>query len=327
MQHVTAPFEQHLMTTLGISTRPKPWQGAAELPFFLGEQYAFFELNLLGTPCLLMLDSSDEQSSPTTVRKHLIQVQKKWHGEVVYVCSRLTSYHRRGLIEQRVSFVIPGNQLYLPAWGMDLREHFKALRDKPKRFWPSTQALLIKLLLEPSERSAIIPAQMAELFGVTRTTMKRAFDELEKAELVDIQRSGNARSLRLAGTRQETWARAQPWLRSPVRHRHHLAAGPGAVGGVPAGDSALAIFTMLAAPAHEVVALTGKQWKDLEPSLKQEVPKDEPGQIEVEVWRYAPLAFQDYHAVDPLSLYLSTEQTSDERVQQALEKLLEVVPW
>ena len=37
----------------------------------------------------------------------------------------MASYERKRLIEQKVPSIVPGNQLYLPDLGLDLREYFR----------------------------------------------------------------------------------------------------------------------------------------------------------------------------------------------------------
>ena len=44
---------------------------------------------------------------------------------VVYVTRTFAPYECKRLIEQKVPFLVPGNQRYLPDLGIDLREHFR----------------------------------------------------------------------------------------------------------------------------------------------------------------------------------------------------------
>lgn len=39
---------------------------------------------------------------------------------VVYVTTTLASYERKRLVQQKVPFIVPGNQLYLPELAIDL---------------------------------------------------------------------------------------------------------------------------------------------------------------------------------------------------------------
>lgn len=122
MEKILQNFESYLREVLGVSVMPEPWQVADRLPFFLRDKYHFFRLTLLKTPCLLLLHARIEREiNPLTIGKHIMQVRQHWDGEVVYLCEAVSPYVRRRLIEQQIPFVVPGNQLYLPSLGMDLR--------------------------------------------------------------------------------------------------------------------------------------------------------------------------------------------------------------
>ena len=45
------------------------------------------------------------------------------------------------------------------------------------------------------------------------------------------------------------------------------------------------------------------------------------------MWNYPPRLLGDGNAVDQISLYLSLRDDTDERIQQALEELLEEIRW
>lgn len=58
-----------------------------------------------------------------------------------------------------------------------------------------------------------------------------------------------------------------------------------------------------------------------------ELPGPEPQSYEIELWNYSPLLFQEDDVVDRFSLYLSLQDNADERVQSALEKMMEDALW
>lgn len=68
--------------------------------------------------------------------------------ELVVLCfESLASYERRYLIEQKISFLALGNQLYLVELGIDLREYFHRKKPAPIRALnPATQAMLLWFL-------------------------------------------------------------------------------------------------------------------------------------------------------------------------------------
>jgi len=49
--------------------------------------------------------------------------------------------------------------------------------------------------------------------------------------------------------------------------------------------------------------------------------------VRIEIWSCNPHLLGDDRMVDPLSLYLSLRNSSDERVQQQLEQLIEEIKW
>jgi hypothetical protein len=321
-------LKRYLHETLGAEVRPIPWDEGTRLPLFLRNLYAFFELQLLEASCLLMLDRNEQEQSPATVRKHMDQIQAKWDGEIVYVRARVTAYNRKRLIEYKLPFVVPGNQMYLPMLGIDLREHYKKLRTETHKFSPSTQALVIHVLLHGTTKTIYTPAEMAGFLGYSAMTMTRAFDELESANLGDIFLEGRERCVRFPESAKETWAKAQPFLRSPVKKQFHIEPLNANLPGPRAGLTALADYTMLAEPADPVIALSGDDWKSLKQRHRvNEFPSPEPGALEIEVWSYAPSLFARGEMVDRLSLYLSLKESPDERIEAALEELLKGLQW
>jgi DNA-binding MarR family transcriptional regulator len=254
-------------------------------------------------------------------------LQPKHTGELIYVRGQVTAYNRKRLIEQKVPFIVPGNQMYLPMLAIDLREHFRRIRKELPTFSPSTQVVVLYALLRDAGK-VLIPSELAPLLGYSAMTMTRAFDELEAANLAEITVRGRERCLRFSGDRKEIWEKAQSFLRSPVSKRLFIRCTDDAVGGVPAGLSALAHYTMLAAPAYATNALSREDWKTLRKRHKTiEVPAQDPDASEIEVWWYPPALFAERGFVDPLSLYLSLNADHDERTEAAREEMMEKFQW
>ena len=116
----------YLQEVLGIdASRVKPWARANELPYFLRDVFQFSELELLGHPVVLAIGRGEAKQSLSDVRTWLDKVKALAGQPAVYVTDALASYERRRLIEQNVPFIVPGNQLYLPDLGLDLREYFR----------------------------------------------------------------------------------------------------------------------------------------------------------------------------------------------------------
>ena len=327
MQTVVHELERYLHDALGVSVKTTPWSGVGQLPPVLRERYRFAKAELLGLRALLVIDANPEEQSPATVRKHLDMLQSKQPAELIYVRARVTAYNRKRLIEQKVPFIVPGNQMYLPMLAIDLREHFRRIREEAPTFSPSTQVVVLHAMLRDAGQ-VLIPSEMAPLLEYSAMTMTRAFDELETAKLVEVTVRGRERCLRFIGDRREIWEKAQPFLRNPVSKRLFIRRINGAEGATHAGLTALAHYSMLAPPAYTTYALSREEWKTLRQQHKIiEVPVQDPDVNEIEVWWYSPARFAEHGMVDQLSLYLSLKADHDERTETALEEMMEKIEW
>lgn len=322
MNKLKIDVEEYIRDTLGIQVVLDPWKQSTRLPLYLRDRYSFFTASVLENTCLFMIDESDEEETPAAITRHLIKVGDLCDTGVVYVRPAVSSYNRKRLIEQKVPFIVPGNQMYLPLLGIDFRERLKQLREKKKAFSPATQALVLHVMYgKPGD--TITPTAAADQLGYTVMTMSRAFNELAAAAIGKQVTRGKERHLRFPETGKPLWEGASPYLTTPVKKRLYVAALSRENGTVLAGESALAHYTMLADPKVSVYAFSASGWKR---RLQQEnitvIPHTEPGTVEIEIWKYDPVCFAKAGVADRLSLYLSLKDTADERVQSALETLL-----
>lgn len=327
MNKIIYKLEQYLRETLGITVTPKPWEKCSGLPQYLRDRYRFFKMDILKNECVLMADTEEGEQTPAVICKHLGQVRSRHHVDLVYVRHAVTSYNRKRLIEHKVPFIVPGNQMYLPTLGIDLREHLKRLREKKTVFSPSTQMLILHVLWR-KETDRLTPAGIAHNLGYSAMTMTRAFDELETAGIGEQSVLGKERHLRFAETGKPLWEKVLPYLNTPVRKRFYVVSSTPAGKSNLAGQSALARYTLLAEPRIPVFAFSADEWSarmQHDNFVVLTVP--EPGSFEVELWKYTPTQFASEGRVDRLSLYLSLKDNTDERVQSALDALLRGMEW
>jgi hypothetical protein len=294
---------------------------------FLRDAYTFYEVELLEHPCLLIADKQPGRTA-ATVRKHITQVKDKWIGDVIYVRTAANSDERRRLVEQRVPFIVPGNQMYLPMLGLDFREHFRRVQEETSTFSPATQAAVI-LLLTNTVREVYDTEKLADRLQYSKMTASRILNELRSAEIGVVKQDGRKRLLDFDGVRLELWKRALPLLNSPVTQTKYVRRQPHVLSTHPAaGLTALALSSMLAAPRVPTVALSADQWKMFRGEVSCEITKsDDPEATQIQVWSYAPKLFAREGAVDRWSLFLSLRDESDERVEGALEEMMETTSW
>lgn len=322
--------QEYLHDTLGLVPKVRPWAGAGKLPYFLQDAFELRELKLLDRPILLAIDRQTNKPALANVRGQLDKLRALTGHPVIYVTRALASYERKHLIEQKVPFIVPGNQLYLPDLGIDLREYFRQRPQVPDTaLSPATQAMLITTLLRKPWQADWQPAEIVTELGYTPMTLSRAVKELTAVGIATLHSEGRARWLRMERSAAETWEHAKPLLRNPVKRR--IWAHP-----IPklkpphvrlAGLSALARYSMLAEPEWPVYAVSLAQWKAATQTGIEILPEPLPGTCEWQLWHYSPVLVPNSETVDPLSLTLSLQDEADERVQLALGELKEHFPW
>lgn len=321
---VLTELERYIDQTLGLPIRIDQWDGEKGLPFFLRDAYSFFVLRLQDRAYLLMVDVQNEETPPSTIRKQLEQLRKAWADEVIYVRERVTAYNRNRLIQHKVPFVVPGNQMYLPMLAIDLREHFVRKRAVVKKLSPAAQVLVLHSIYQHRSLfgEAVTMTDWAAELGYTKMTMSRAFREI-RSVLAEEECSGEIHG-------RELWERMLPYLRSPVTRRRYYDADFDFApeGSYICGDGALAHYTMMAEPNHMTVCMSVTKWKKFQVKLSPvELSRLEPACLELEIWKYVPKRLAKGGVADPLSVYLSYEKNSDERVEMALDQLLEKISW
>ena len=320
----------YLHETLGIAPKVRAWAGSGKLPYFLREAFEVRELKLLDRQILLAIDQRADRRRLANVRGQLDKLRQLAGMPVVYVTRTLASYERKRLIEQKVPFLVPGNQLYLPDLGIDLREYFrKPTGAAQTALSPATQAMLIAVLLRRPWRAEWQPAEVVGELGYTPMTLSRAVKELTAAGIATLRTEGRVRWLHTERTAAETWEHARHMLRSPVKRRAWVLP-PQKTRPRPlrlAGLSALARFSMLTEPQWPAYAVAQAEWKAATQAGFETLPEPLPGACEWELWHYSPALVRDSDTVDPLSLTLSLKDNQDERIQLALDELKGRFPW
>lgn len=320
MNRIIQALELYLHDTLEVRLDARLWEGKDDLPFFFVNAYEFYRAVLWEHPCLLMIPKEGVAVTPAIIKKHRDQVQAVWEGCCIYIQETISSYDRQRLIHHRVPFIIPGNQMYLPDLGIDLREYFHNPRPQRELLSPATQAVVIYMLCHDPSQGATASALM-EALGYSRMTLLRAFNELETAQVGIVERRGRDRYWVFKGSRYELWQQVSPLLSNPVKSSVWIKEQTPTI---RAGLSALEKRSMLNPPTTPTYAINSRDWKRWQ---SFSLPTAEGAIAQLEVWSYDPGLFSDDDTVDVFSLYLSLKDIKDERVEAALDEMMENIEW
>lgn len=320
----------YLQEVTGQAVRLEPCPDTP-LPAYLTHTFELACGDILNVPCVFATLKPDAPRTPAALEKRLARLTEALSRPAVLVLDALPARDRQRLVARRTPFVVPFVHAYLPPVLIDSRATARprgAPQNAPEALAPTTQLLLLRALL--TENAGDLYAQdLVRALSVSAMTVSRALKELEAAHLITRPHTGRPRPARLTRPKRETWQRAQPLLRTPVRARY-LTTARHIPSALEAGFSALGRLSDLAPPREPTVALTQDAWRELEAALEPEPYRDgalEPHHTLVEVWAYDPRVLTPGPHVDTLSLYLSLRDTHDERIELALEQALEGLPW
>lgn len=329
MKPLIAQFQDYITEVIGARVDVQVPEDV-DLPQYLAQLYTLYRLRVAGRRFLGIVLREPESFQPARFEKHLVRLQEAGTGTDGYclIAPALPSYVRQRLLERLIPFVVPGRQVSWPALGAVLAvgTGHGRLPEAGERVMPATQVVVL-YALNCGVTASVTPKALTKRLGYTAMTMSRALDEIEAHDLGRVIREGRERRLDFPEGRVPLWEKAEGLLRDPVREtvrirRHDLPIEAGWW----AGETALACRSMLAAPREPVLALGRDAWKPLAGKVER-IPVPEVDTCQVQVWRYDPGLLARKEVVDPFSLYLSLREEQDERVQMALEELMEVETW
>ena len=326
-------IQDYFESIFGVKPEIKRWGKTKGLPFYLLDEYAFDIVTLYDRQCLVLL-AHEPFENVATIRKHIEILQTMVDHPILYATGALKSYERKRLIESGVQFVVPGNQLFAPQLGMDLREFFRSRQVEKQVMGPASQVLLIAAISRGWDKNFTFRG--GDLVGgeaYSKMTMSRAMKEFQSFGLIEPASNDKPPRWRFVATPEVIWEKALPALQNPVK-RVTYSDWPPLLQRL-AGLSALSKASMLGEPPIPIIAFSKEEW-DLEVrgSGRKEVGRFDDPDFEVEIWSYSPdhilgktCVPVSRESVDPLSLYLSLKDDVDDRVQISLDEMMEKIEW
>jgi hypothetical protein len=295
---------------------------------FLTAAYAFSEAKVSGRDYLLVAARDEHRFPLFYMVKHLGRVGEAYGVPAILLLATMTRHRRDQLMADKVPFVVPGRQLYLPEIGLSLHDRCDAVlqpRYQPRAsgaLSPTAQALVLRAALR-RDGGSDLPCTVCTQLGVSFTTALKAADELVTSGLADRMKNGQAAPLvfRLSG--RELFEAALPRLASPVawtgfyrggQHLDRLRAG---------GEMALSDQTMLAHPRIRTYCAFKQPLGSVAYRHALQPCDAEDAQIAVEIWSYDPALLSEGPYVDPLSLYLQFRDSHDDRIAICANELLD----
>ncbi len=285
------------------------------MPIYIAESYVF-KSAFIDKQKFIMLKVKDELATLPALKKHITRIKEIENVPVVLVLPSISFYRRKSLIENRIPF-ITDKQVYLPFMGTFLMEQ-KEPSKKIEKFMFSTQQLVLLYIYNGEKK--LYMAEATKKLPFTAMTISRAVKQLEEVGLFNVTKDGVYKVIEAKYKGLELFNKLKKYLSSPVRAFGYLEKTNLTDDMVIAGETALSEKTMLNPSRVETYAVYHNQ---IDKKLLTKELVDPDKQVCLELWEYNPKQFSNGHAADTLSVALSLMDNKDERIEEAIQTLLE----
>ena len=306
---------EYLNKVLGVKVIYKDVE-FKHLPNFIATRYRL-QLVSMNEQKIIFLYPKTELEQIELLKKHIARIQKNENLPVVLVLKELSFRQREYLIREKIPFVADGKQIYLPFMAVYLQERCSAEKIPREEILPSAQMLLLHFVYGGAQE--LSTSQAAKDLELTPTSISRASRQLEEMGLLHIRKVGVQRIMQSEESPKTLFQKAGDKLLNPIKRTVYIPKKYVGTDLLESGYSALAEYSMLNEPNVRCYAAERiSQWKDFTTNSLQ----NSKVQVAVEMWRYNPRKLSTRNTVDELSLALTLREDADERVEEAVEEML-----
>lgn len=325
MNEVLEYIENSLGLSATITDIPK--NTLKKLPMFLSYSYNYKLIEIEGVSFLLVEEKEKNSSVIRTARQlnKFVKIFREQLGlSPIFVLFSLSPQMRRNLIANRINFVVPDSQLYLPEMLITLKESNLQQNSFTELLTPSAQLLLLyHLQVERLESFSF--KEIAEKLGYSPKTITKIAEVLKAKNICQITGTKEKRFV-FDEDNKQLWQLSEPQMQSPII-KTYFTSFKGTKLFCKSKDVALAHYTFLNETGKECIAVPKTEFDKLKAINYWEYLDEIEGDIQIEIWKYNPAVLSDNGYIDPLSLYLCYREDKDARVEGEMEKLIEQRKW
>lgn len=316
-------IEDYLERVFGEKHTVQQYSQADSLPLFLRNEYLFYECRIHGVQCLL-IKMQTERILAEKILKHMSKLRVLGIERAVLIFDDLRSYQRKNLVANRIPFIVPGRQIYLPFICLDFNETTTLKQPPVEKFTAVMQCIFIEILNQKND--VVLTSALRKKLDISTASVSRALRQFAKLGLVMESGKATRKQYRRI-SRQAFWEKGKVHLMDPVHKTVYLAELPEHIKTFFSKDSALARLSMISEPRHITYAISKAAFAEIPAEdIMQMDEIDEHLQFcEVEIWKYDPAVFAQNDVVDVFSLYSEYPEHEDPRVEIELEAVLKEV--
>lgn len=316
-----------------------PIRALEGLPIWLkgaAEVFALTRLDAPKDPFLYLALPNPEVAFEQLMRVYRL-LNEKLRAPVLIVADNLPAKHRPLLVKFKIAFIYKSESVFIPDLGIkfDQLKKFQknnriSVENKKETLTPFALKLIAGLLMDqiPPEFNlkGLHENILAKGYEVSATKVSLALKELTENHLLEVRGAAagpNRYFKKIAG--EAVWEKVlaipfTPFFREAQtnfvpQNRETFCL---------AGETALAQYSNLAAPAVPTIAMSVREYREAYEGKKAKVPFDDlytPNNIQI--WKEPPHLFSIRGVMNPIELFFAMRSHPDERVQISLDEMLQ----
>lgn len=319
-------MKKYLTEIFGLSVKIEKWDGKSKLPLYLRNKREYFVLSMGNVQSVLMKNNSDN-FNVSGFEKEMHEIEKYAEMSVILWLDAVSTYQRNALVKNRIPFIVPNSQIFVPELGMSLKEFCAGKREKVEKIAAATQFLLLYFIYQKKHEEKS-QSEIAEHLNMSAMNVSRAVQELQELGLLESRKEGTSKIIKSVATGKALYQLSSEYLKSPVQKKIYVSLKHFDMSLPLAGETALAKQSMLNYPKCTVYAMDKKLIKDIpkEAIVEPKLMTDK-NYVEIELWKYNPSVYTSDEMVDIVSLVQSLKDVEDERVEMQIEEIMEEYKW
>lgn len=310
-----------------IEVAPKP----KGLPLYMVHSRSFFNVTFYGINFIVVIVNESEKFTADALARQVEKYELATSRPVALFFEKTSALQKKAMFKNGIPFLSTPSALFLPFLGIAMQKRKahapETVLDVQKKLAPQSQVLFLHMLYKVKD-AYVSKADAARATGLSAMAISRGSKELEARGLVKLKEHGRTIQMTCTTTGHNLFAKAEPYLTNPVEKNIVIMSDNLKSDYLKAGESALSEMSMLSAPKAQTFACTKS---DISPTTidytkdSRWIPSEK--MANVQIWKYSPNLFAINGHVDPISLYMSLKDSTDERIQASLEEMMESVKW
>ncbi len=318
----------YIESNFGVKIIQQEFQDMHNLPLYLSKGYEYTIIQFLDKSFMLAHKTNFDNLNINSINIHVSKIKNALNLDypIILVFDHLNTYLRKQLINERISFIIPGKMIFIFELGAVFHErqrsNYTIVKDSPlDKMAPSTQALFLYIIT--TDNFDFTMNDIAKNLDITKMSVSRGFNELHRLGIIEKNEYLDRGMYRFEKSKKEVWALAQKYMIDPVfkifnvhqetvESRRHLF--------IVSGESALSKFSMITPPSNRVYGITKKYFRKINLNDDElNIYDDNPAVIQV----FKHTLPSNDGVLHPLSIALVLKDENDPRVRNEIEIMLD----